>query len=66
LKYNNYSFVNLLIFHILNYRSAVALTYFAIQYSFILTLLTYGILNGIGVGISYLTPLEIAMRVFIY
>lgn len=42
----------------------VALTYFAIQHSYFLTLLTYGCLNGIGVGIGYLTPLEVAMRWF--
>lgn len=44
-------------------RIGVALTYFAIQHSYFLTLLTYGCLNGIGVGIGYLTPLEVAMRV---
>lgn len=45
--------------------SGVALTYFTIQQSFISTFLTYGMLNGLGVGIGYLTPLEVAMRVAI-
>jgi len=43
--------------------AGVALTYFAVKNSFLLTLLTYGCINGIGTGISYLAPLEISMKV---
>lgn len=46
--------------------AGVALTYFTVQYSFLFTLLTYGSLNGIGMGISYLPSLEIAMKVIIF
>ncbi|CAF0937012.1 unnamed protein product [Brachionus calyciflorus] len=40
------------------------LTYLTIQYSFLLTVLTYGILFGIGSGFSYVGPLSIAMKWF--
>ena len=43
--------------------SGWAITYFTIKKSFFLTLLTLGIINGIGAGISYLTPLEVSMKV---
>lgn len=41
----------------------VALTYFTVQRSFLFTLFTYSFIAGIGFGMCYLTPLEIAMKV---
>eukprot|EP01084_Bolivina_argentea_P136473 240351_1 len=40
----------------------VTITYFTIQYSFILTLFSYGIFQGIGVGIAYIPCLMCGLR----
>ena len=40
----------------------VALTYFTIQYSFWLTLLTYGFMFGFGTGLGYMAPLACAIK----
>lgn len=40
----------------------VALTYFSIQYSFWLMLLTYGVMFGLGTGLAYVGPLACAMK----
>ena len=40
----------------------VLLSYFSIQYSFYLLLLTYGLMFGIGVGIAYIGPISCAMK----
>ena len=40
----------------------VLLTYFAIQKSFWLLLLTYGFMFGLGIGIAYIGPISCAMR----
>lgn len=40
----------------------VFLTYFTIQVSFWLVLLTYGLLFGVGVGMAYIGPLSTAMK----
>jgi MFS family permease len=45
-------------------NTSVALTYFTVKQSFILTLFTYSFTAGIGFGVCYLTPLEIAMKWF--
>ena len=42
--------------------AGVLLSYFTIQYSYYLLLVTYGILFGVGVGIGYIGPLACAMR----
>ncbi|CAF0937021.1 unnamed protein product [Brachionus calyciflorus] len=42
----------------------VVLTYYTIKMSFFLTLITYGILFGIGCGFAYLGPLSMAMKWF--
>lgn len=48
----------------LNIKSTgTALTYFTVSKSYALTLLTYGCITGIGSGMAYLTPLEVAMKV---
>ena len=39
------------------------MTYFTIEYSFYLTVLTYGLVFGSGVGIAYSMPLSCGMRV---
>ena len=40
----------------------VLLSYFAIQKSFWLLLLTYGLMFGLGIGIAYIGPISCAMR----
>ncbi|XP_038073271.1 oxalate:formate antiporter-like [Patiria miniata] len=40
----------------------VLLSYFTIEHSFTLMTLTYGVLQGIGIGIAYAPPLVCAMR----
>ena len=45
-------------------NTSVAVTYFTVKQSFILTLFTYSFTAGIGFGVCYLTPLEIAMKWF--
>ena len=40
----------------------VLLSYFSIQYSFYLLLVTYGLMFGIGIGTAYIGPLSCAMR----
>jgi len=45
-------------------NTSVALTFFTIKQSFLLTLFTYSLTAGCGFGICYLTPLEIAMKWF--
>lgn len=40
----------------------VALSYFSIQYSFWLMLVTYGVMFGLGTGLAYVGPLACAMR----
>ena len=40
----------------------VALTYFTIQYSFWLTLVTYGFMFGFGTGLGYMAPLACAIK----
>ena len=42
---------------------AVCVTYFSIQISYILVILTYGFIFGIGSGLAYVGPLTIAMKV---
>ncbi|KAK3801052.1 hypothetical protein RRG08_013449 [Elysia crispata] len=42
----------------------VLMTYFTIEYSFYLTVLTYGLVFGSGVGIAYSMPLSCGMRWF--
>ena len=42
--------------------AGVLLTYFAIQVSFWLVLLTYGVMFGVGMGVAYTAPLAVAMR----
>ena len=44
--------------------SGVLLSYFTVQHSFWLLLLTYGILYGTGTGIAFIGPLVCAMRWF--
>lgn len=41
----------------------VCCTYFSIQHSLPLVILTYGIIFGIGSGLAYVGPLTIAMKV---
>ena len=43
--------------------SGIALTFFAIKTSFALTLLTHGLLNGLGMGFAYVPPMSLTMRV---
>ncbi|KAK3095100.1 hypothetical protein FSP39_010342 [Pinctada imbricata] len=40
----------------------VLLTYFTIKISFVLTVMTYGLLFGLGVGVAYAVPMDCAMR----
>ncbi|KAK7090715.1 L-lactate transporter-like isoform X2 [Littorina saxatilis] len=40
----------------------VMLTYFAIQYSFAATTITYGLMFGLGIGIAYAVPMAVGMR----
>ena len=40
----------------------VALTYFTIQYSFWLAMLTYGFMFGFGIGLGYVIPLTCAVK----
>ena len=40
----------------------VLLSYFAIQKSFWLLLLTYGLMFGLGIGVAYIGPISCAMR----
>ena len=42
----------------------VLLTYFSIQNSFALLIITYGLMFGIGFGFAYLQPMAVAMRWF--
>lgn len=42
----------------------VALTYFAVQKSFVWVVLTYGLLFGLGVGIAYAVPLHCGQKWF--
>lgn len=44
--------------------AGVALTFFTIKLSYFLTLLTYGVMIGIGTGFSYIGPMSIAMKWF--
>ena len=44
--------------------SGVALTYYTIKESLLLTTLTYGVMTGFGTGLAYLGPLSMAMRWF--
>ena len=41
----------------------VLMTYVTVNESFYLTMLTYGLTFGIGIGIAYATPLSCCMRV---
>lgn len=43
--------------------SAVCSTYFAIQKSYFLVIVTYGFIFGLGSGLAYVGPLTIAMKV---
>jgi hypothetical protein len=45
------------------YSAGVALTYFTIQESFELVILTYGLMFGLGVGIAYAVPLNCGHKV---
>ena len=45
------------------YSAGVALTYFTIQKSFELVILTYGLMFGLGVGIAYAVPLNCGHKV---
>ena len=40
------------------------LTFFTLKMSFFLTTVTYGFLNGLGVGLAYLGPISMAMKWF--
>ncbi|XP_064615450.1 oxalate:formate antiporter-like isoform X2 [Liolophura sinensis] len=40
----------------------VLLTFFSIKQSFVLTMITYGLMFGLGVGIAYAIPMACAMR----
>ncbi|KAK7475269.1 hypothetical protein BaRGS_00033500, partial [Batillaria attramentaria] len=40
----------------------ILLTYFSVQHSFALTMLTYGVMFGLGIGIAYAVPMAVAMR----
>ena len=42
--------------------SGVALSYFAIQYSFWIMIATYGLMFGIGIGLAYVGPISCAMK----
>ncbi|XP_012940971.2 uncharacterized protein LOC101852036 [Aplysia californica] len=42
----------------------VVLTYFSVQHSFALTVLTYGVMFGVGIGFGYAIPLGCAMKWF--
>ena len=44
--------------------SGVLLSYFTVQYSFWLLLLTYGVVHGLGAGLAYTGPMVCAMRWF--
>jgi len=44
--------------------TSVAVTYFTVQHSFLMTLLTYGCLNGISNGFTYSTCLSVTMKWF--
>lgn len=44
--------------------SGIALTYFTVQHSFLMTLFTYGCLNGISNGFTYSTCLSVTMKWF--
>ncbi|KAK7475268.1 hypothetical protein BaRGS_00033499 [Batillaria attramentaria] len=41
----------------------IFLTYFTVQHSFALTMLTYGVMFGLGIGFAYAIPLGVAMRI---
>ena len=41
----------------------VALTYFAVKHSFGLTIVTLGLVFGLGVGVAYAVPMAVGMRV---
>ena len=44
--------------------SGVLLTYFSIQHSLAFTVITYGVMFGLGIALSYNLPLVVAMRWF--
>lgn len=53
-------------FYISSSSLGVVLTFFSIKQSFILTMITYGLMFGLGVGIAYAIPMACAMRVSTY
>ena len=42
--------------------SGAATSYFAIKYSFWVFIITFGLINGVGIGVSYVSPIACAMR----
>ena len=44
--------------------SGVLRTYFSIQHSLVFTAITYGVMFGLGIALSYGPPLVVAMRWF--
>ena len=44
--------------------SGVFLTYYTIQYSMLLTTLTYGFMFGLGIALAYAPPMAVAMKWF--
>jgi uncharacterized membrane protein YedE/YeeE len=45
------------------YSLGIALTYFTIKVSMPVTVLTYGAMFGLGIGMAYAPPLAVAMQV---
>ena len=39
------------------------MTYFSVQSSFPLVIMTFGVMNGLGIGFGYAAPLSIIMKV---
>ncbi len=44
--------------------SGIALTFITIKTSFFLSLITHGLMNGLGMGFAYVPPMSITMRWF--
>lgn len=58
------SFSLFLLFNLtLSGSSGVALTYFSVQHSYYMVVITFSGIVGLGVGFGYLGPLSIAMKV---
>lgn len=45
------------------FRASTALTYFSVQSSFLLVVITYGLMPALGSGLAYASPLVNSMKV---